>query len=517
MLAYVLALIVGFASFSLYMAAFFFPEVHRKFDLVWSGIGMFYALVLWVCAGRITGGLLLGQTASVAMLGWFGWQNLKMRRELTPAAQQTVISDESKTWLTRLNSVVQRLLAVPERAPQAAGSLDAAKPTSTPFGWLRRRSPQPSDAPQARRGRKARADASSTPAGDDSETLPIEFQAELLSVSDRLPLNQSQDQVDTITEAELIEESGLQDGVESDGMDALAIPSEAVSAVVTDEGTEAIAPPESSYSEDVAEQADIEADLAETTPPLSSEASLPIAENQQPDMLFSEPEWSGSNGFQTHVDHTGPGEMNGRFANGNGEMRVDEDVLVGADTTDQAFDDDTTEHLSAADPGFEAEADVQPIVDEVSAADPGFEALADAALPLEREDGQTDDGSNSTELAMDGDDTGGDDAVGNDIAADGATESLSQQSVDTDAHSFENDAVEIDDTLSEEWSQLPEPLFNPGLDDADLSVTDDLSDQSASSEESSDHADPERWKDIEPPRSRTKVIPKFPEDDEDWF
>ncbi len=89
MLAYVLALIVGLGSFALYMAAFFFPEMHRKYDLLWSGVGLFYGLVLWVCAGRITGGVLLGQMAGVALLGWLGWQTLWLRRQAAPLDQQT--------------------------------------------------------------------------------------------------------------------------------------------------------------------------------------------------------------------------------------------------------------------------------------------------------------------------------------------------------------------------------------------------------------------------------------------
>jgi Ycf66 protein N-terminus/Clp amino terminal domain, pathogenicity island component len=89
MLTYVLALAVALGSFVLYVTGFFFPEVHRKNDVIWSGVGLFYALVLWVCAGRITGGVLLGQTASVALLGWFGWQTLQLRRQLTPHEQQT--------------------------------------------------------------------------------------------------------------------------------------------------------------------------------------------------------------------------------------------------------------------------------------------------------------------------------------------------------------------------------------------------------------------------------------------
>ncbi len=89
MLAYILALAVGLGSFSIYMAAFFFPEVHRKSDFSWSGVGLFYALILWACAGRITGALLLGQMAGVALLGWFAWETLTLRRLVTPVAQQT--------------------------------------------------------------------------------------------------------------------------------------------------------------------------------------------------------------------------------------------------------------------------------------------------------------------------------------------------------------------------------------------------------------------------------------------
>ncbi|HEY9908145.1 MAG TPA: Ycf66 family protein [Thermosynechococcaceae cyanobacterium] len=106
MLAYLLALAVGLGSFALYIAAFFFPEVHRKNDFIWSGVGLFYALVLWVCAERITGGVLLGQTASVSLVGWLGWQTLTLRRQVAPAEQQTAVptSEEVKAKLTDLAS-----------------------------------------------------------------------------------------------------------------------------------------------------------------------------------------------------------------------------------------------------------------------------------------------------------------------------------------------------------------------------------------------------------------------------
>ncbi|MFN6220053.1 MAG: Ycf66 family protein [Aphanizomenon sp.] len=89
MLDYFLALVVGFGSLAIYLSAFFFPEIHRRYDFIWSGIGLFYALILWIFAPRITGGLLLGHIASVSLLVWFVAQTLLLRRQLTPPGQQT--------------------------------------------------------------------------------------------------------------------------------------------------------------------------------------------------------------------------------------------------------------------------------------------------------------------------------------------------------------------------------------------------------------------------------------------
>jgi hypothetical protein len=89
MLAYLLALVIAFGSLAIYLSAFFFPEIHRQNDFIWSGVGLFYALILWIFASRITGGLLLGHVASVSLLVWFGWQTLSLRRHLTPEGQQT--------------------------------------------------------------------------------------------------------------------------------------------------------------------------------------------------------------------------------------------------------------------------------------------------------------------------------------------------------------------------------------------------------------------------------------------
>jgi len=140
MLAYLLAWIIGLGSLGIYLAAFLFPEVHRKNDFIWSGIGFFYALVLWVYAERLRGGLLLGQTASVALLVWFGWQTLKLRRELTPSEQQTALPDTSSVQakVGGVTSNLQRKLAnlpirrTASRQPGVAtGSPNPARPPST--------------------------------------------------------------------------------------------------------------------------------------------------------------------------------------------------------------------------------------------------------------------------------------------------------------------------------------------------------------------------------------------------
>ncbi|NEP57843.1 MAG: hypothetical protein F6K31_12600 [Symploca sp. SIO2G7] len=96
MMSYVLALVIGLGSFTFYMAAFFFPEVHRKSDFYLSGGGLFYTLVLWVCAGRITGWVLLSQIVSVALLCWLGWQTLTLRRTLISPEQRTPIPSQGE-------------------------------------------------------------------------------------------------------------------------------------------------------------------------------------------------------------------------------------------------------------------------------------------------------------------------------------------------------------------------------------------------------------------------------------
>jgi hypothetical protein len=105
MLTYLLIWTVALGSIAIYAASYIFPELYRKNDLLWAGIGLFYALILWVYAGRFNGGLLLGQTAGVSMFVWLGWQAMVQRRELTPVDQRTPVPD----WLQKIIDVVAPL------------------------------------------------------------------------------------------------------------------------------------------------------------------------------------------------------------------------------------------------------------------------------------------------------------------------------------------------------------------------------------------------------------------------
>ncbi len=134
MLANVLAVLLASASFVFYMAAFFYPEVHRRSDFLWSGLGLFYALVLWFCAGQITGAVLLGQLTAVVLLLGLGWQTLTVRREKTPVYQQTpvvltpeVVTDWAKNRLNQLRLVPDELVRPIRLQKRTLGESSAAR------------------------------------------------------------------------------------------------------------------------------------------------------------------------------------------------------------------------------------------------------------------------------------------------------------------------------------------------------------------------------------------------------
>ena len=135
MLAYILAVLVGTGSVGLYISSFFFPEIHRKQDFIWSGVGFFYALALWIYARQETGGILVGQTASVALLGWLAWQTLKLRRQLVPVNQQTPIPTTSKLKeQLGLKQSAPKTAKPTAKAPSPAKTITpaAAPPTTIP-------------------------------------------------------------------------------------------------------------------------------------------------------------------------------------------------------------------------------------------------------------------------------------------------------------------------------------------------------------------------------------------------
>ena len=156
MLAYVLSLVVGLSSLALYLSAFFFPEVHRKNDFLWSGLGMFYALVLWICAGRITGGVLLGQVTSVTLLSWLGWQTLVLRRQVAPTDQQTAVPTAaewqamvSQAWATvsKIEWIAPLAKPIGSQFAKLAAWVEALVATTTNAPTVPPTAPLPPEAP----------------------------------------------------------------------------------------------------------------------------------------------------------------------------------------------------------------------------------------------------------------------------------------------------------------------------------------------------------------------------------
>ncbi|MGG6265934.1 Ycf66 family protein [Leptolyngbya sp. AN03gr2] len=141
MLTYLLALAIALGSFGLYMSAFFYPEIYRKGDLVLSGVGLFYALVLWICADRITGAVLLGQIASVSLIGWFGYQSLTSRLGYTPSTAELRSKFDEVVTSENTAKVVEQgkktFATVKDRA-QALLNKQPATPPAEPYQPLKR-------------------------------------------------------------------------------------------------------------------------------------------------------------------------------------------------------------------------------------------------------------------------------------------------------------------------------------------------------------------------------------------
>jgi hypothetical protein len=99
MLALILSGAVALASLIFFFSAFFAPKLHRKDDFLWSGFGFFYGLVLWNCAQRLTGAVLLGQLVAVILILAFAWQTLRLRAAIAKNAVAEVPSFSLLDWL----------------------------------------------------------------------------------------------------------------------------------------------------------------------------------------------------------------------------------------------------------------------------------------------------------------------------------------------------------------------------------------------------------------------------------
>ena len=110
-LASVLAVVVAGASLCWFGLGFAAPVLYRRQDLVWSGVGLFAALVLWFCSGQIRGALLLGTIAQVSLLGWLGGQAFLWRWSgLDEAQKQQGFVRSLQRWGQRLQLFFDRSL-----------------------------------------------------------------------------------------------------------------------------------------------------------------------------------------------------------------------------------------------------------------------------------------------------------------------------------------------------------------------------------------------------------------------
>ncbi|MFZ4667222.1 MAG: Ycf66 family protein, partial [Prochlorotrichaceae cyanobacterium] len=132
-LSLVLALVVGFGSLFCFSLGFVAPHLYRRQDLVWSGVGLFYALILWFCSAQIRGAILLGTIANVALLGWLGSQAYLSRWEhLTEAAKAEGAIKWFRIWGQKMTHFIESSVVRVAKSRSAQPS---------PVRWVR--SPKP--------------------------------------------------------------------------------------------------------------------------------------------------------------------------------------------------------------------------------------------------------------------------------------------------------------------------------------------------------------------------------------
>jgi hypothetical protein len=136
MLPYLFAIAIAVASLSLFFTAFFSPNWHRKDDFLWSGVGLIYALVLWICAEQIRGSVLLGQAAATTLVLSLIWQTVQLRKLLAVSDKRTELTALSFTaalerfWAKKKKGIKPNTgganLSVPENIQPKVEDLAAA-------------------------------------------------------------------------------------------------------------------------------------------------------------------------------------------------------------------------------------------------------------------------------------------------------------------------------------------------------------------------------------------------------
>ena len=190
MLAYFLAILIAITSLILFLNAFISPKTHRQDDFLWSGLGLFYALILWLCAGIFTGAVLLGQIAVVAMTIAFVWENHKLRKVITAESE----SNEALAGFSLLSFVGQSLAQISQKEKTA--------PTTTPEAVV---AEEKSEAIESKE-----KESTLTPTEEEAETEEIvgEEQPEEITTSETESALPSKEEADkTPTEEEEISES----------------------------------------------------------------------------------------------------------------------------------------------------------------------------------------------------------------------------------------------------------------------------------------------------------------------
>lgn len=224
MLAYFLAIAIGLGSLILYLTAFFSPKIHRQDDFLWSGVGLFYALALWVCAGQMRGGVLLGQAAAALLLLVLGWQTLQLRRALAYPERQADLEGFSLTrWLR--GRLGKKPSPPPVQPPLTETKTAAAAAPAPPMA-----APEKAIEPEiATVGEEGEMAVEEETRGEEKEEIVTEPQVELqgkkgFSLKDLLPFGKGKpaEKPETIREAlEAIEtESASEESEEIEGESA---------------------------------------------------------------------------------------------------------------------------------------------------------------------------------------------------------------------------------------------------------------------------------------------------------